>query len=122
MTVQNPWTRHFQSGWENRAANTDAPLWARLVSLAYGRHEANGHANFTRGDLLWILGTPAKDGQPFKRRHSASIRDAIEVAVKYGWLAEGSCNECLIVPSHEIEGPMGNADKPCPVHERKRSK
>ncbi len=116
MSVTNPWIRHFQIGWENRAA--DAPLWARIVSLAYGRNEANGHANFRRGDLSWILGTPAKDGQPFKRRHSASIR---EVAVKHGWLAKGSCNECLIVPSHKIEGPLGNPNKPCPVHERKNA-
>jgi hypothetical protein len=121
MSVPNPWTRHYQIGWENRAANTATPLWARVVSLAYGRHEANGHANFPRGELSWILGTPPKDGQPFKRRHRDSVRDAIAVAVKYGWLADGSCSECLIVPSHEIEGPMGNASKPCPVHERKNA-
>lgn len=115
------WTRHYQIGWENRAANPDTPLWARVLSLAYGRHAANGHANFQRGQLSWILGTPPKGGQPFKRRDRGSVRDAIAVAVKYGWLAEGSCSECLVVPHHDIAGPHGDESKPCPVHERKRA-
>jgi hypothetical protein len=119
MSGRKTWTRHYQIGWENRAANTDAPLWARVVSLAYGRHTANGHAIFHRGELCWILGTPPKLGQPFKRRAPATIRDAIAVAVKYGWLAEQSCNECLVVPSHDISGPNGDESQPCAVHERK---
>lgn len=119
MGSHNTWTRHYQIGWERRAANTNAPLWARVASLAYARHEANGHATFQRGELCWILGTPTKAGQPFKRRDSATIRDAIAVAVKYGWLAEPSCNVCLVVPSHDISGPHGDESKPCPVHERK---
>lgn len=115
------WAKHYQRGWEDKSANPNIPLWLRLASLAYGRHEANGHAVFERGGLSWILGTPPKDGKPFKRRDSATIRDAIKVAVRHGWLAEGSCNECLIVPSHEISGPLGNESKPCPVHERKNA-
>ena len=116
-----PWTRHYQSVWDNRAANTDLPLWARVVCLAYGRHEANGHANFHQGDLSWILGKPPTSGEDFKRRDRHTIRDAIRVAVKYGWLAEGSCSECLVVPEGAITGPLGDPNKPCVVHQRKRA-
>jgi hypothetical protein len=115
----NPWTRHYQIGWENRSANPALPLWARVVALAYGRHEANGHANFGRGQLSWIMGTPPKDGGEHKRRDRKTLRDAIATAVKYGWLAEGSCSECLVVPGHDIVGPHGDPFKPCPVHERR---
>ncbi|WP_157897383.1 hypothetical protein [Mycobacteroides chelonae] len=115
------WAKHYQRGWENKSANPNTPLWARIASLAYARHGANGHAVFERGSLSWILGTPPKDGKLFKKRDSATIRDAIKVAVQYGWLAEGSCNECLIVPSHDISMPLGNESKPCPVHERKNA-
>jgi hypothetical protein len=116
-----PWAKHYQSAWDNRAANTDLPLWMRVASLAYGRHEANGHTNFQRGDLSWILGKPLKSGGDFKRRDRHTIRDAIAVAVKYGLLAEGSCSECLVVSPHTIEGPLGNPHKPCAVHERKNA-
>lgn len=84
MGVHAPWAKHAQIEWENRAADTTLPLWLRVACLAYGRHEANGHANFGRG-----------------------------------WLAMGSCSECLIVPAHAIEGPLGSAEKPCAVHDRK---
>jgi hypothetical protein len=116
-----PWAKHYQSAWDDRAANDELPLWARVVSLAYGRHEANGHAIFQRGQLSWILGKPAANGEEFKRRDRHTIRDAIATAVRYGWLAEGSCSECLVVPRGAITGPLGNPDKPCPVHVRKQA-
>jgi hypothetical protein len=116
-----PWAKHYQSAWDNRAANTELPLWMRVVCLAYGRHEANGHASFQRGDLSWILGKPSKIGGDFKRRDRHTIRDAIAVAVRYGLLAEGSCSECLVVPPNAIQGPLGNPDKPCAVHQRKKA-
>jgi hypothetical protein len=119
LAVFNPWTRHYQSAWENRAANHDLPMWARIISLAYGRHQANGHAVFQRGQLTWILGKPPKGDEPFKRADRQRVYEAIATAVKFGWLAEGSCLECLVVPGHAIEGPQGNAKAPCPVHERK---
>jgi hypothetical protein len=119
VSIQKAWTRHYQIEWENRAADTRLPLWLRIACLAYGRHEANGHANFTRGQLSWILGTPPHGDQPFKRVDKYTVRDTIKLAVRHGWLAEGSCAECLIVPAHAIEGPQGNPAKPCPVHERK---
>jgi hypothetical protein len=118
----NPWARHYQIEWENRAADHTLPLWLRMTCLAYGRHEANGHAIFKRGDLSWILGKPPHDDEPFKRVDKYTLREAIKRAVKHGWLEKGSCVECLIVPAHAIAGGLGDADKSCPVHERKRPK
>ncbi|BCP11890.1 hypothetical protein MINTM020_39880 [Mycobacterium paraintracellulare] len=119
MSVPNPWTRHYQIAWEERANDRNLPLWLRVACLAYARHEANGHANFRRGQLSWILGTPPQDDKPFKRIDSSTVGDAIKRAAKYGWLSNESCAECLVVPGHAIEGPQGNPHKPCAVHERK---
>lgn len=121
MSVPQPWARHYQLPWENRAAEHNLPLWLRVACLAYGRHEANGHATFQRGALSWILGTPPKDGQPFQRVARQTIQTAIATAVRNGWLAEGSCSECLIVPGHAIAGGLGNEHKVCAVHERKNA-
>lgn len=117
----NPWSRHYQSVWEHRAADHTLPLWLRIVCIAYGRHEANGHANFPRGQLSWILGTPPIGDKPFKRRDKTTVRNAIKTAVAHGWLADGSCSECLVVPGHAIAGGIGNESKPCSVHERKNA-
>jgi hypothetical protein len=119
LSVFNPWTRHYQAAWENRAANHNLPLWARIFCLAYGRHHANGHAVFGRGELTWVLGTPPKGKEPFQRASRQAVHEAIATAVKHGFLAEGSCLLCLVVPGHAIQGPHGKADAPCPVHEKK---
>lgn len=113
----NPWARHYQIAWENRAADTNLPLWFRLMALAYGRHEANGHANFKRGQLSVILGTPSGDG--WRRVDRYYLRDTIKIAVEHGLLAEGSCTECLVVPGHAVAGGIGDPEEPCPVHIRK---
>jgi hypothetical protein len=94
-------------------------MWTRIVCLAYGRHGANGHAVFERGALSWILGTPPQDGKRFQRANRQAVHGAIKTAVKYGFLDEESCSECLVVPGHAIAGPAGKDDAPCPVHERK---
>lgn len=117
--MMNPWAKHYQAVWENRAADTRLPLWLRASCLAYGCHEANGHANFGRGQLSWVLGTPPTADSPFRPAHRKRVWDAIALAVRHGWLAEGSCTECLIVPAHAIEFGIGNPHKPCAVHERK---
>jgi hypothetical protein len=119
MGVHVPWAKHAQIEWDNRAADTTLPLWLRVACLAYGRHEANGHAVFGRGQLSLILGSPQTTTGPFKPVHRTGIRDAIRLAVRRGWLAEGSGSECLVVPPHAIEGPQGNPDRPCPIHDRK---
>lgn len=118
MGVKNPWAKHYQAVWEDRAADTTLPLWLRMTCIAYGRHEANGHANFRRGQLSWILGKMTEE-LSWKRVDRAQLTKAITVAVRHGWLAAGSCSECLIVPGHAVGGPLGNPDKPCAVHERK---
>ncbi|GAA4297633.1 hypothetical protein [Mycobacterium paraffinicum] len=122
MAVFNPWTRHYQAAWENRAANHNLPMWARLVCYAYGRHEANGHAVFQRGQLTVLLGKPPEGDKPFRRAPRQTVHDAINTAVQHGWLAEGSCMECLVVPGHAIQGPQGQADAPCPVHEARTAR
>ena len=119
ITLPRPWTAHAQVAWENRAADATLPAWLRIVCYAYGQHEANGHANFRRGQLSWLLGKPPTATEGFTRADKYAVRDAIATAVKHGWLAEGSCSECLIVPAHAIEGPLGDASKVCPVHDRR---
>ncbi|OBJ59746.1 hypothetical protein A9W95_10875 [Mycobacterium sp. 1423905.2] len=94
-------------------------MWARIFSLAYGRHQANGHAVFGRGELTWILGKPPQDGKPFEKASRQAIHKAIAAAIRYGFLAEDSGMECLVVPGHAVAGPHGNPTAPCPVHERK---
>jgi hypothetical protein len=122
MYVTNPWVKLFQSAWENRAADARLPLWLRVASLAYARHEANGHNNFHAGELSWILGKSSADGSDFKRRDRHTIRGAIATAVRYGFLNEDSCSTCLVVPPGTTEGPLGNPHKACQVHARKRAR
>ena len=117
-----PWAKHYQAEWENRAADHTLSLWLRLACIAYARHEANGHANFKRGQLTWILGKPPMGDQPFQRVDRTIMHAAVKTAVKHGWLAEGSCTECLIVPGHAVKGGLGDPNKPCSVHERKRQR
>jgi hypothetical protein len=116
-TREPTWAKHYRHVWENRAANPHLPLWARLVALAYGTHEANMHTNFRRGDLSLILGEPGKG-----RRDRSTLRKALAAAVQYGWLAEGSSSECLVVPAGAVVGPPGDPFKPCPVCDRKAAK
>lgn len=114
VAVFNPWTRHYQAAWENRAADARLPLWLRASCLAYGRHEANGHARFVRGQLAVIL------GEPFQKVPRQRVQDAIRLAVQYGWLQQESRSECLVVPAYAIEGPSGNPRAECLVHELRR--
>lgn len=120
MAVFNPWARHYQMAWENRAANHELPMWARVVCFAYGQHRANGHAKFESGSLAALLGKPpSRDGVPFKPAPRSSVHDAIATAVRYGWLDEGSYIECLVVPGHEITGGVGGkAHDACPVQHK----
>lgn len=119
MGVPVPWTKHAQIEWESRAADTDLPLWLRVACLAYGRHDANGHANFGRGEMSMILGVAQTDAAAFKPQHRSTVYNAIQTAVRRGWIAKGSGSECLVVPNHAIEGPQGNPLRPCIVCARK---
>ena len=115
---RNTWAKHFQSVWEERAADPAYPLWCRVGWLALARHKANGHANFQRGQLSQIFGGFGKDG--FKPLDSNNLQRVIRKAKKAGLLDESSCAECLVVPAHAVEGGWGgSAYSPCPVHVRK---
>lgn len=118
MSIQNTWARHYQSPWEERAGDPTFPLWFRVAALAYGRHKANGHANFGRGNLSLIFGGFDDDGE-FKPVSKHSVQSAIRAAKKYGLIAEDSNSECLVVPYHAVIGGLGNAEDECSVHLRK---
>lgn len=112
MSVENPWTKHRQKPWRNKALDKSAPIpqWLRISFLAYGSHKLNGHAVFQPGDLGRILGINDRN----------NLQSEIRKAVKYGYLSQESCAECLVVPPHWIEGGIcGSPHTPCPVHSRK---
>jgi hypothetical protein len=117
VSVQNPFTMHYQSVWEERHADTTFPLWARVSFLAFARHRANGHAIFKRGALALLMGKPTSGG--FKPEDRSNIQRAIRLAVAKGWLDPVSCSECLVVPSHAITGGLGSCKEHCSVHDHK---
>jgi hypothetical protein len=91
----------------------------RVAFLAFGRHRANGHAVFRQGEVSNVLGRFDDEGTwlPADRR---TVHRAIQQAVRYGLLAEGSKALCLIVPSHRITGGMGSPETPCKRHPETR--
>lgn len=115
--ARNTWAKHYQSVWEERAADPAYPLWCRVAWLAYARHKANGHANFQRGQIRALLGGFGKDG--FKPLDPNNLQRAVRQAKKAGLLDISSGAECLVVPPHAIEGGWGgHPGSPCPVHGR----
>ncbi|HVU73075.1 MAG TPA: hypothetical protein VHE83_08945 [Mycobacteriales bacterium] len=119
---RNPWSRHYQSTWMERAGNRSLPDWLRVAAAAYGSHKANGHAMFGRGDLACLLArVNPETGEMacLDRRH---VYRAIELAVEYGWLAPGSTARCLIVPGHAVSGGIGNPTDVCPQHVKAAAK
>lgn len=120
MSVQRPWARHYQDEWHNRAGDPRLPHWLRVTALAYGSHQENGHAPFKRGEIALILGSV--DATTGEIRPYANVGRAIQVAIEYGWLAEGSYWRCLIVPAHVAKkGNLGRA-KACPIHIKRSAK
>jgi hypothetical protein len=111
----NVWSKHYHGVWAERSANTQLPDWLRVAALAYGRHKANGHAEFGPGDVAYVLGKV--DEQTGEFQPNENVTRAIRTAVKYGFLAEGSKSRCLVVPAHAIEGGLGNPHARCPMHE-----
>jgi hypothetical protein len=108
--VENPWAKHRQSAWRERAADTRNPDWLRLSSLAYAYHRGNGHACFDPGEIekmLCILGT--------------AVSRAIREAKERGWIADESNSRCLVVPPDKVGGGGdGHENDRCPVHRRKK--
>jgi len=113
--VINVWSKHYHKVWEERTANTQLPDWLRVTALAYGRHRANGHAEFGPTDVAHILGKVDEESGVFQPNQN--VTRAIRTAVKYGFLAEGSKSRCLVVPAHAIEGGLGSPHARCPMHE-----
>ena len=111
---QNPWAKHRQHVWEERAGDPALPDWVRVAALAYGKHSANGHANFGPGQVALVLGVV--DRATGELRPNQNVSRAIGTAIRYGWLAQGSKARCLVVPPHAVEGGLGNASAPCPFH------
>jgi hypothetical protein len=114
MSTRNSWTRHYQSVWEERAGDWRAPRWLRVACLAYGLHRANGHATLGAGMLALTLASPdPKTGEMVPDKNPGR---AVELAVRYGWLAPGSNVRCLVVPAHAIVGPGGDPHLSCSHH------
>lgn len=103
------WARHYLEEWQRRAGDPRLPHWLRVAAAAYGLHQENGHAPFKSGQLALILGSP---GKPYK-----NVTRAIEDAVEYGWLGEGSFHRCLIVPMDVArKGSLTAKPAPCGFH------
>lgn len=105
MTVEPPWVKSGQAGWEERADNRQHPLWLRISCLAYARVKANGCAEFQPGELARRFG-----------KHRQAINTAITTAIEYRWLDETSCTECLRPPGLFIEMDLGSKYAKCRIH------
>ena len=106
MSVEPPWVKTSQQGWEYRARTLRQPLWLRVACMSYARVGANGHAGFRPGELARILGD----------KHRQAIDRAVRTAIEYGWLDETSCSECLIPPGDFVEMSFGSSRKECVIH------
>lgn len=120
MTRIRPWSRHYLDVWHERAGDPRFPLWFRVAALAYGGHDATGHARFKPGELALILGTIDTSTGEWRTLHKSNVQRVIAKAVEFGLLAPESGSLCLVVPSHAIHGGVGgNGTVVCPLHKRK---
>ena len=116
------WARHYQDRWHERSGDRRLPRWLRVVALAYGSHENDGHARFKRGDVALILGTVDHQTGAVVSLSRQRVHEAIQQAIELGFLGLGSNARCLIVPAHDVKkGPLDAPAKPCPIHFRKAS-
>lgn len=115
-----PWSRHYQDAWHERSGNVRLPRWLRIVALAYGCHDNDGHARFKRGEVALVLGTVDHETGAVIPLSRQRVHEAVQQAVDLGFLAEGSIPMCLIVPAHDVrKGPHEGRAKPCPIHLRR---
>ena len=117
---EQPWAKHYQHVWTERAGNVSLPHWLRVAAVAYGGHGPNGHCPLNPGDLAWAL-FHLDDGTGEVVPSSNTAR-AVEIAVRNGWLDQKSSARCLVVPAHAVSKENGNVNAPCPWHDRKRKK
>lgn len=107
MTEDDPGAIHMHTYWLALANNEDLkPFWLRVVALAYGAQEMNGHAHYGKGTLA-----------KFFQKKSSTLCNAIATAVDYGMLDEESNSRCLVVPKLIRGGPRGITEL-CPEHWR----
>jgi hypothetical protein len=107
---------HYQSVWLERSMDSSLPYWLRVSGLAYGRHNANGHALFGPGEIGKLLAKPGLKGEA-KPLSDSGVANAIKLAKRKGWIAQESMARCLVVPRHAVTGGLGGAAwTPCRAH------
>lgn len=117
MSRENPWAKHRQSFWQEKAGSPNLPLWGRVYCLAYGVHRRNGHAPFKTGEIAFATRVVDVSTGEIKEATRQQINRAIATAVEYGFLHKDSCARCLVVPPWGIEGGMiGGAKEICRSH------
>lgn len=115
MSLINPFSFHYQGVWLERAANPALPNWLRLASLAFGKHRANGHANFGVGQIAKLLARRTPDGQ-LKPLSDSGVSNAIRRAKELGFIANESHSRCLVVPPHAVTRGLGSPYERCRIH------
>ena len=117
MSLDNPWTKHRQSFWEEHSGNPRLTLWLRTAALAYGKHRRSGHAPFKAGELALSLTTVDQTTGLVHTPGPAEISRAIRTCVEYGFLSPLSCSRCLVVPTFAVTGGvMGSPKEKCHQH------
>lgn len=117
MSRENPWTKHRQSFWQEKAGRPSLPLWLRVTALAYGVHRRNGHAPFKAGEVALSTSIVDADTGQIRTPSSSRISEAIRQAIELGFLSSESHARCLVVPPWGVEGGMlGKPGERCRQH------
>lgn len=108
---------HSQQWYFDRAtAIGDAPRWLRVAWLGFARHRANGHAQFSRGELGRLLNVDQSTGLVGEGVSASRVSEAIGQAVDNGLLSRGSKAACLVVPYPGIWQGPGSDFEACTKH------
>ncbi|UZF54339.1 hypothetical protein LH935_16465 [Gordonia polyisoprenivorans] len=106
----DPWVWAYLEQAETDAHNRELPIWLRVSQLAVARVRANGHAPFGPGKLPSLL-----------RVDRRNLPRAINKAVQFGYLVDGSSPRCLLPhPSRYYVGKLKNRGSKyavCDYHE-----
>lgn len=122
MSRENPWTKHRQSFWQEKAGSPSLPLWLRVAALAYGVHRRNGHAPFKPGEIALAVSVVDVQTGEVRQPAKAQVSRAIRTAVDYGFLNPESNGRCLVVPPWGISGGMvGRPAERCRWHSESTS-
>lgn len=123
MSRENPWTKHRQSFWQEKAGSPNLSLWQRVYCLAYGVHRRNGHAPFKPGEIALATTIVHRDTGEIRQPSAPEISRAINTAIDYGFLSSESCARCLVVPPWGIEGGMlGRPNEKCRWHSESKNR